>query len=93
MRKPEGCGGGDWWLQINDSESTHLILKQHERRGRWVGAVGGICWPCSTVMGGKWTQNYSEVLRGILRYSVEGEATGRAAKWAKDGEIKSGSLW
>lgn len=34
----------------------------------------------------------TELLRGTQRYSVEGEATGRAAKWAKDGEIRSGSL-
>lgn len=34
------------------------------------------------------TQNYSEVLRSILWGGM-----GKAAKWAKDREIKSGSLW
>lgn len=86
VRKPGGRGGCDWWLQTDDSESTCLILKTV----REVRAVGGICWPCSTVTGGKWThritQRYSEVFCG-------GGGTGQAAKWAKDGEIKSGSLW
>lgn len=89
-RKPEEWERYDLWLQTDDSESTCCVLKQYERRGRCVGAVGGICWRCFTVMGGKWThritQRYSEVFCG-------GGGTGQAAKWAKDGEIKSGSLW
>lgn len=53
--------------------------------GGWVGAVGGICWPCSTVMVGKWTQNYSEVLSGIL---WRGEAQDEQPSGRRMGKLK-----
>lgn len=87
LRKPAGCAGGVWWFQTNDSELTYLILKLYKKQRVVSGWSGWLCWPCSTVTGRKWTQkNITQ------KYLVEGKARGWAAKWAKDGEIKSGSL-
>lgn len=70
--------------------SEQMIQNQHVS-GWEERAVGGyrrwdLLAGIHSDLGKEDTQNYSEVSCGR-------GGTGQAAKWAKDGEIKSGSLW